>query len=249
MRPLLIRSPACCISTVKRGSDRSPDPLLAGLDAAHCSGALPHQGIHTLPSVARAGKLTCFLEQLHAWLFSQKPNIPLSGKRLRRAASAGGVLQRVGRLRDQLSGAATSFEAKLDACREVVVFPGGGKENRAPGVGSLAPLMLPCPEGSFATPESSPERSPTKSWGLGSAGSVRSLARTYSEDEEVSVRSCSLSCVRCACSPSNVWTMIYLRLDSARMVMCSACTHVRCCSATPLLMLRSMTLSPSSPIF
>jgi len=162
--------------------------------------SLPRHDADRLHLSWRAGKLTCFLEQLHAWLFSQKPNIPLSGKRLRRSASAGGVFHRVSRLRDQLSGAAskTSFEAKLDACREVLVSPSGGKENRAPPPGSLAPLMLPCPEG-VASPQSSPERSPTKSWGgPSSAGSVRSLARTYSEDEEVSVRSCSLSCVRWA---------------------------------------------------
>jgi hypothetical protein len=139
-----------------------------------------------------AGKLTCLLEQLHAWLFSQKPNIPLSGKRLRRSSSAFGVLQRVSRLREKLAGAA-SLDSQLDACREVVVVCPAGKENRAPG--PLAPLVVARLD-TGATPESSPERSPTKSWGPGSAGSVRSLARTYSEDEEVSVRSCSVSCIR-----------------------------------------------------
>ena len=136
--------------------------------------------------------MTWFLEQLHTRLFWQKPGIPLSGRRLRRSTSAGS-LRRAGRSWESLPQATDPQSSAV--LRQVVVCGGeGGKENRPPcELASLGSQQLP---GSYHSPIAA--GSPVKALGLSpSNSSLHSIARTFSEDEEVDLSSCNLSCVRC----------------------------------------------------
>lgn len=149
---------------------------------------------------ALAGKLAWFLEQLHTKLFWQKPGIPLSGRRLRRPTSAGS-LRRAVRSWENVSLAADALPQPSAACLRQIVVSEGGKENRPPAPSELACLLSQQLPGSFHSLPYVPGGSPVKGLGLSPNASLHSISRTFSEDEEVDISSCNISCVRCVESP------------------------------------------------